>query len=433
MAFSDKVPQYRVDMNISGTTNAWVLGVSALGSGTILKTTPDAYAGLTTLSKPPLSATITRGRTDELGQIQAGTMTVELDNSDGALSPANTASPYYPNVVPERQIALSAQFGAGQPWVMLFFGYVESIVPHDNGPVDSTVTISASDWLARAAIAPVTGTRTAEADWTRFQWLVGQIGSDGLPASLVGPTSGLDTLMGLTYAAGTTGITALQDIATATLGVIYVSRVGYPTFRTRYGKFTVRGSFWNSGYIFDQVGLNTAANVMPYLPPLNLDMTLQYLYDDIHITGSDGVDHVWQSDAVTLQRYGIRTYQLQSASLDPSRADNIAFIIRTAYEKPQVKVHAITMDGDAWLNGGTVSPWAILFNFELGDSVTVVKSQPANASFHRDMFIEQITHTIEPNLGGHTVSLQLSDQALSGITPWILGTSQLGHNTNIVY
>lgn len=41
---------------------------------------------------------ITRGAADELADIQTGTMTMELDNSDGALTPGNAASPYAPNV-----------------------------------------------------------------------------------------------------------------------------------------------------------------------------------------------------------------------------------------------------------------------------------------------------------------------------------------------
>ncbi|MEV8548311.1 LamG-like jellyroll fold domain-containing protein [Streptomyces glaucescens] len=42
---------------------------------------------------------ITRGAQDELADIQVGTCTLTLDNSDGALTPENSGSPYYPHVI----------------------------------------------------------------------------------------------------------------------------------------------------------------------------------------------------------------------------------------------------------------------------------------------------------------------------------------------
>ncbi|MFD3333510.1 carbohydrate binding domain-containing protein [Streptomyces sp. NPDC058700] len=41
---------------------------------------------------------ITRGASDELSETQTGTLTLELDNSDGHVTPGNAASPYYPNI-----------------------------------------------------------------------------------------------------------------------------------------------------------------------------------------------------------------------------------------------------------------------------------------------------------------------------------------------
>ncbi|MEU0667194.1 carbohydrate binding domain-containing protein [Streptomyces lavendulocolor] len=41
---------------------------------------------------------ISRGRQDEQAEVQAGTMTLALDNSDGRFTPGRASSPYYPNV-----------------------------------------------------------------------------------------------------------------------------------------------------------------------------------------------------------------------------------------------------------------------------------------------------------------------------------------------
>ncbi|MFJ6566421.1 hypothetical protein ACIQNU_03315 [Streptomyces sp. NPDC091292] len=51
--------------------------------------------------------TITRGASDELSDTQPGTATLRLDNQDGALTPGNSASPFYPFVRRNAPIRIS--------------------------------------------------------------------------------------------------------------------------------------------------------------------------------------------------------------------------------------------------------------------------------------------------------------------------------------
>lgn len=48
------------------------------------------------------------GRDSEIGSIEAGTMQMTLDNSDGRFTPGRVASPYYPNILPRRPIWVTA-------------------------------------------------------------------------------------------------------------------------------------------------------------------------------------------------------------------------------------------------------------------------------------------------------------------------------------
>ncbi|MFG2589046.1 LamG-like jellyroll fold domain-containing protein [Streptomyces sp. NPDC048438] len=52
--------------------------------------------------------TVSRGASDELSETQPGTATLTLDNSDGALTPGNPNSPYYPFVRRNAPIRISA-------------------------------------------------------------------------------------------------------------------------------------------------------------------------------------------------------------------------------------------------------------------------------------------------------------------------------------
>src|SRR6185437_9595682 len=55
-----------------------------------------------------------RGRQYELDAVETGEWRTTLANPDGALDPTNTASPYYPNVVPLRQARIICKPGPNQ-------------------------------------------------------------------------------------------------------------------------------------------------------------------------------------------------------------------------------------------------------------------------------------------------------------------------------
>lgn len=74
-------------------------------------TMPDdpAPAWVDLTSRVDLVAGISRsyGAADEFATVQPSSCSVTLDNADGALTPGNPSSPYYPNVRPQRRIRLS--------------------------------------------------------------------------------------------------------------------------------------------------------------------------------------------------------------------------------------------------------------------------------------------------------------------------------------
>src|SRR6266498_2514147 len=53
---------------------------------------------------------ITRGRTDQLAELQPSRMTLTLNNADGRFTPGRSASPYYPNVKTGKRIRLGLAY-----------------------------------------------------------------------------------------------------------------------------------------------------------------------------------------------------------------------------------------------------------------------------------------------------------------------------------
>jgi hypothetical protein len=433
--------QYLLEMNVSGATSRWVLGVSAMGVGTILTDLPSGGIVLGAVGSATanglLSAQINRGRSDEFSMMSSGTMTLTLDNGNGWFSPNYASSPYYPNFLPNRQVRLSARYAPGRPWTPLYFGYLETITPQDNGPVDGNVVITASDWLARAANAGIGGTRAQETDVSRFVGLTQMIGNDNLPTAYIGSAANADTILATTYVApagggGGNGLSSLSDLCDATRATIYQARDGTLTYRSRFGRWTTPGQFVGNGWFFDQPGLNPDPRVVAFVDPFTYSYDIRTVFTQVAVQASGTGEAVQTAnDATAQQAWGLRTKSIASALLADRCAGCYADSLLEAYRTPLPRVTAITVDTDA---SPITNPWIDdLLGLELGDSVSIIKRQPANLGIARAMFVEGIAHAIDGQTGKHVVTLQTSDQALFGPRPWIVGQSILGSTTVLAY
>lgn len=116
------------------------------------------------------STTLTRGRADELSDIQPSTLSLTVDNTDGRFTPGNTSSPYYPNlnlgVLIRRSATVYDEAAGQQVYYPRFTGYVDSIdVPEWSiAPFEKVATIAASDRLARLGSAKM-GTMLSMVDY----------------------------------------------------------------------------------------------------------------------------------------------------------------------------------------------------------------------------------------------------------------------------
>ena len=98
-----------------------------------------------------------RGRQYELGTMEAGQATIRLENSDGVFDPLNSSSPYFPNVLPYRQIRITATYGT--PYAV-FTGYIErwtqAFLAPNRGEVE-ILCLDALGLLSQAAVPTTIG------------------------------------------------------------------------------------------------------------------------------------------------------------------------------------------------------------------------------------------------------------------------------------
>lgn len=151
---------------------------------------PTAWVDLTSRAQLPAGFTITRGRQSEIAEIQAGTLSgLTFDNSDGALTPGNTSSPYYPYVRRGTPIRVTwrdqdtygtrnlfpggdanLEMGAGS-WIAGFFG------------------AEAPPTLASSTVRSHSGTKSLLVTWP------------ATTAGVTGAELGIDLVIGRTYTA----------------------------------------------------------------------------------------------------------------------------------------------------------------------------------------------------------------------------------------
>lgn len=89
--------------------------------------------------------TITRGKPNELPQIQAGTVSFVLDNRTGNFDHDNPAGAFFPLVVPEIPVRISSTFGGTT--YRLFYGFIESWSQFWNTDGFSMCRVVASDGI----------------------------------------------------------------------------------------------------------------------------------------------------------------------------------------------------------------------------------------------------------------------------------------------
>jgi Concanavalin A-like lectin/glucanases superfamily len=92
---------------------------------------------------------VTRGSGEEYSEMQPGTATFTLDNSDGRFTAGRSSSPYYPNVKIGRRVRVSMRKDAGS-WVPRFDGFIDTW-PMQWAPAAfyASATVTATDRLKR--------------------------------------------------------------------------------------------------------------------------------------------------------------------------------------------------------------------------------------------------------------------------------------------
>jgi hypothetical protein len=376
------VPTYQVLVGFQTTTgfgqpfqlNDAVFGL--LDTGTLGGL---AYADLTSLV---LSVNIKRGRNRQLDQFNAGTAQVVFNNNSRILDPLNTASIYYPFVLPRSPIIIYAN---GTP---IYTGFVEDWdLDYQNANqgrmyarcVDTFGTLANQQLNAFTPSAQTSGLRV-DAVLDRPE-----VAYQG--ARSIG--TGSSTLGAYEVSQDTNVLNYLQQVNTSEQGYLYTSADGTLTFK---GRSSVLNPVAGASFTTNGTGILYMSLVNQYGSEL--------LYNYI-VTQSPAGAAQTNFDSTSISLYQAQNYNLlQLLNSTTSEVNGLGAYLLGKYRNPVVRFTGVSCE----LAALTAAQWATIFAIDLTSIVTVQKDYNTGTPLteSQTLITSGIEHRIVP--GSHIVS-----------------------------
>ena len=384
-----------------------ILGTNRLGSGTL----PIEVTDLVT------RVAIRRGRNRITSKFEAGTADVTLFDQNGDWNPMNPLGAYYPNLIPLKQIIITATYLGVEYY--LFSGFIQA---YDTGfrlgnEDVSTVVLRCVDGfklLAGATVSTVAGGTAGQYSGARVNAILDAI---NFPQSLRAIDTGDSTLQADPGTTRTT-LDALQTVENSEFGGVYLSGEGDVVFKSRTNLIKAPAT---SVYTFNDNGTNISyQNAV-----VAMDDTV--LLNKVSVTRTGGTTQT-AYDQTSIDTYfvhnGIREgilVQSDTESLNQAQG------ILATRKDPEVRIDSIQLNLYDDINPD--KPKAGV-DIELLDGITITKTMPGTSSVTQKSLVYAIHHDIskdsfmttlftsEPLLAGFVL-----DSTVSGI----IGTDVLSY------
>jgi hypothetical protein len=418
------------------------------------------------------SWSVSRGRPSEFEKTGAGTATVRIADLQGLFDPTNGASPYFPNVVPDKQAAIALRNPELGTWHTVFRGFIEDIsytldqsrrvlwlelelvdgfgrladvelMPGQDGLLPLPADIDAGHvFYAGGPVADRINFILDDAGWP----------AGTAPAGLREIFTGNVQLSQVIYPPGTDALSALYDAADAEFsGVanIYCSKDGVITFHGRQARFrpdvaeyhirrqtvgdpsltsvdsTVcpvhelgfnlgKASLYNSVSAYPQYAHATADTPPKLVEPTGAEIRDQLLEDAASIAahGKKGLSF---TDLLTWQGNATGNPALVETKL-------VAQYYRDNYHQPLPRVNRMVFKSRLPSDPLAGPLWKMLTLAEISDRLTFTSAHPGGGGFTADeYYVEGVRYQAEPGtptVPNVTLELDVSPAALFTVNPF---------------
>jgi len=348
------------------------------------------------------SISIARGKNRDLDRFNAGTLSVEFNNTDRAFDPLFAASPFAGNIVPRRDVRVLAD-GTAQ--------YVGKITDWNLGydvSGQSVAELQASDGLTFLAQQVLTaGTATLQSSGDRVTAVLNMPTVDW-PVSERNIDTGASTLGADVFEGN--ALTYLQQVELSEGGLLFIDKQGRVAFKDRLSTPTT-----DNVTVFADDGTG-----IPFAPAL-VEYGTEELYNQITVSSNAGT--ATSNNALSQTRYGILDRDVQTLLSTLTQVEDYADFLVGRYGEPDYRFARIAVDM-ANLNS---SQKAAMFGLDMG-SVIQVKFTPNGIApaIERYGLVISINHQISPEDHIITVGVGSLQTSLFVIGDSVFGTIGVG-------
>lgn len=332
------------------------------------------------------SYTITRGKSRELDGFSSGEAIVTLKNTSRAYDPLYTASPYYGNIVPKKEIRISSNN------IVEFFGVVDDWnLDYAPGRLD-TATMVASDAFVYLNNETLTAsTATTQLSGARVNAILDAI---SYPSSSREIDAGNTTLGPDVIPEDQNVLAYLKLIEASELGAIFVGKSGNVTFKSR-----------NSVAATSSVpNLTDDGTGIPY-QNLKVVYGSEQLANEIVVSSVITASTAVATDTASQSQYGV--FNLTRTDLLMNTNDdlvNMATFLASKYAQPEYRFESL----EVRVNDLPLASQNQILDLELSDIVKVTFTPsgipPAIVQYAQ---VIRCDHSVD-DMGNHYVSIGLA-------------------------
>jgi hypothetical protein len=398
---------YKVLLDVGFLADAFTLDSSLLDGSDVL----DGSTDFVDVTEYVTNININRGRATQLDNFPSSNCTVVADDraAERYFDPLNTASEWYSGgtvgIAPRRAFQV---YGGTAGTTAMFTGFVYDLNIDYAEPNLSTATIVATDALGQLGQTVLTAFNPSSQLTSARVSAILDRPEVAFSTALRNIETGIATCGTVAYDDATNVLTALQDVAIAEGGRLFVNRSGLVEFDAR-----ISVSFGTAVASFG----GTAG--VPILSLSNV-YGAETVVNRVAVQIEGGTASSIASGTASQTQYGIKALSLTGVPLATDAAGSaLALSLLTRFQEPVVRFSEM----DVLLNALTAAQQTQMAGLEIGDILSVTKtfSTGTPATVTQNVVVESIRHSINPSR--HTVTVGLGQVQL--VLPFVLDTSEL--------